>query len=86
MKVEEAKGVRIVASARIGSLSNPMENGCDVMLCMYFVLTADVAYGVNTHLLRQRRGFDSRTVQTRHVNEHVCLYWVWVFLCIICMY
>jgi hypothetical protein len=39
-----------------------------------------VAVGILAYYARGR-GFDSRTVQT-----YVCLYWVWVFLCIICMY
>jgi hypothetical protein len=34
---------------------------------------------------RRGRGFDSRAVLIC-VHEHVCLYWVWVFLCIICMH
>jgi hypothetical protein len=32
------------------------------------------------------RGFDSLHSANICVHEQVCLYWVWVFLCIICMY
>jgi hypothetical protein len=41
--------------------------------------------GGNTRLLRKRSRvrFHSANIC---VHEHVCLYWVWVFLCIKCMY
>jgi hypothetical protein len=44
-----------------------------------------VVVGILAYYARGRK-FDSRTVQTFCVHENVCLYWVWVFLCIICMY
>jgi hypothetical protein len=42
--------------------------------------------GVNTRLLRQRSRVRFPHSANICVHEHVCLYWVWVFLCIICLY
>jgi hypothetical protein len=42
--------------------------------------------GVNTRLLRQRSRVRFPHSANICVHEHVCLYWVWVFICIICMY
>jgi hypothetical protein len=42
--------------------------------------------GVNTRLLRKRSLVRFPHSANIWVHEHVCLYWVWVFLCIICMY
>jgi hypothetical protein len=42
--------------------------------------------GGNTRLLHKRSRV--RFLHSANIceDEHVCLYWVWVFLCIICMY
>jgi hypothetical protein len=42
--------------------------------------------GRNTRLLRKRSRVRFPHSANICVHEHVCLYWVWVFLCIICMY
>jgi hypothetical protein len=42
--------------------------------------------GGNTRLLRKRSRVQFPHSANICVHEHVCLYWVWVFLCIICMY
>jgi hypothetical protein len=42
--------------------------------------------GENTRLLRQRLRIRFPHSANICVHEHVCLYWVWVFLCIICKY
>jgi hypothetical protein len=42
--------------------------------------------GRNTRLLRKRSRVRFPHSTNICVHEHVCLYWVWVFLCIICMY
>jgi hypothetical protein len=42
--------------------------------------------GGNTRLLRKRSRVRFPHNSNISVYEHVCLYWVWVFLCIICMY
>jgi hypothetical protein len=42
--------------------------------------------GGNTHLLRKRSRVRFPHNANICVHEHVCLYWVWVFLCNICIY
>jgi hypothetical protein len=42
--------------------------------------------GGNTRLLRKRSRVRFPHGANICVHEHVSLYWVWVFLCIICMY
>jgi hypothetical protein len=55
---------------------------------MYILLTAiDGRFGVVLGILAyyaRGRGFPHSA--NICVHEHVCSYWVWVFLCIICMY
>jgi hypothetical protein len=41
--------------------------------------------GGNTRLLRKRLRVRFPHSENICVHEHVCLYWVWVFLCVICM-
>jgi hypothetical protein len=41
--------------------------------------------GGNTRLLRKRSRVRFPHSAIICVHKHVCLYWVWVFLCIICM-
>jgi hypothetical protein len=49
-------------------------------------LTADCRSGQNTRIVRKRSLI--RLPHSAHicVNEHICLYWAWVFQCIICMF
>jgi hypothetical protein len=42
--------------------------------------------GENTRLLRKRSRVWFPHSANICVHEHLCLYWLWVFLCIICMY
>jgi hypothetical protein len=42
--------------------------------------------GGNTRLLRKRSRVWFPHSANICVHEHVCFYWVWVFLCIVCMY
>jgi hypothetical protein len=42
--------------------------------------------GENTRLLRKKSRVRFPHCANICVHEHVYLYWVWVFLCIICMY
>jgi hypothetical protein len=51
---------------------------------LFFVV--DSRFGVVVGILAyyaRSRGFDLRTICVR---ENICLYWIWMFLCIMCMY
>jgi hypothetical protein len=50
----------------------------DIIRLLYTDGRCGVVVGILAYYARGR-GFDS-------LHEHVCMYWVWVFLCIICMY
>jgi hypothetical protein len=50
------------------------------------ILTTEWLSGLNTRLLRKRSRVRFPHSTNICLHEHVCLYWVWVFLCIICRY
>jgi hypothetical protein len=58
----------------------------NVVFSFFLLQTTIWRSGVNTRLLRQRSQVRIPHNANICVHEHVCLYWVWVFLCIICMY